>query len=274
MSMAAGAVVQQQAVCEKHGSFEQQLFKLGDRVVQRSHCPKCESERQQAERAEKQAKQQRINQLYVAHALKALNIPRRYQAASLEAYRPTCPEAEKAKRWVGAYMERFDNVLKKGISLVMCGKPGTGKTHLATAIARHVVAHYQAVLAPITVDDWAAKNLPQPVAQMLTTLDILRAVKATYGGEGSERDVIARFASVPLLIIDEVGVHYGTDADKIILFDLLNRRYEDMLPTVLISNLPADELGEFIGERVLDRLREGGGAVIDFTWDSYRGARS
>jgi len=43
-----------------------------------------------------------------------------------------------------------------------------------------------------------------------------------------------------------------------------------MKPTILISNLSEQELGIYIGERVLDRMMEGQGAIIAFDWESYR----
>ena len=78
--------------------------------------------------------------------------------------------------------------------------------------------------------------------------------------------------SPDLLILDEVGVQFGSDAEKLILFEIINTRYQDMKPTILISNLTLVELGKYIGERVVDRMREGGGAILSFDWDSYRGA--
>ncbi|KAA6208087.1 ATP-binding protein, partial [Avibacterium paragallinarum] len=41
-------------------------------------------------------------------------------------------------------------------------------------------------------------------------------------------------------------------------------------PTILISNLSEDELSRYVGERIIDRMREGKGAVINFDWESYR----
>ncbi|HFH6599619.1 TPA: ATP-binding protein, partial [Klebsiella pneumoniae] len=55
---------------------------------------------------------------------------------------------------------------------------------------------------------------------------------------------------------------------------IINTRYERLKPTILISNLPKDELTKFIGERVIDRMNDGGGCTISFTWDSYRENRS
>lgn len=73
-----------------------------------------------------------------------------------------------------------------------------------------------------------------------------------------------------LLIIDEVGVQFGSESEKIILFEIINERYEQMKPTILISNLSEDELSRYVGERIIDRMREGKGAVINFDWESYR----
>lgn len=73
-----------------------------------------------------------------------------------------------------------------------------------------------------------------------------------------------------LLVIDEIGVQFGTETEKMILFDILNARYEQVKPSILISNLAIEELKTYIGERVLDRMWEGGGSILAFTWDSYR----
>lgn len=61
---------------------------------------------------------------------------------------------------------------------------------------------------------------------------------------------------------------------KMILFEIINTRYEKMRPTILISNLTREELVTFIGERVLDRMSDGGGCTLAFTWESYRSKRA
>jgi len=101
---------------------------------------------------------------------------------------------------------------------------------------------------------------------------IIRKVKSTWdrNAEMTEEDVIRVYCQKDLLIIDEVGVQFGTDAEKIILFEIINERYAQMLPTILISNLTESELSNYIGERIIDRMKEGQGAVIKFDWDSYR----
>ncbi len=64
-------------------------------------------------------------------------------------------------------------------------------------------------------------------------------------------------------------MQFGSEAEKLILFEIINTRYEKMKPTILISNLPLEELSAFIGERVIDRMSDGG-CTLAFTWDSYR----
>jgi DNA replication protein DnaC len=48
-----------------------------------------------------------------------------------------------------------------------------------------------------------------------------------------------------------------------------------MRPTIVISNHPIDSVSgpsirKAVGDRILDRLREGGGSQITFNWDSHR----
>ena len=76
-----------------------------------------------------------------------------------------------------------------------------------------------------------------------------------------------------LLILDEVGVQLGTEHEMRILFEVVNERYADCLPTILISNLDEAELLKFTGARLMDRVRDGG-AVVAFDWESHRGKRA
>ena len=77
------------------------------------------------------------------------------------------------------------------------------------------------------------------------------------------------FGSVPLLVIDEIGVQYGTDSEQTILFDVLDKRYRDMRPTILLTNQNTIGLKAFIGERAFDRLTETARWVA-FDWPSHR----
>jgi DNA replication protein DnaC len=144
-----------------------------------------------------------------------------------------------------------------GSSLVLTGGPGTGKTHLACAIASAVARQHLAV-------PWFG-----------TVTQLLRHIKDTYrrDSDRSEQDAINDLVEPDLLIIDEIGVQTGSDHEKMLLFEVLNERYQSLRPTILISNLSGSDLEGYIGQRIMDRFRECGG-VLAFDWTSHRGQRA
>ncbi|HHU4566219.1 TPA: ATP-binding protein, partial [Escherichia coli] len=207
---------------------------------------KKEIEREQAE--------QRARQSKIEYLLNSLNIPERFKNCTLQNYEPVNDDAKRVLKVCQAYASKWPERLQKGGGLVMCGKPGTGKNHLALAIARHAIIEHQSSVI------------------FTTALKIAREYKSTWSKAATrtEEEVIRQFTHPDLLIIDEVGVQFGSDAEKLIMFEIINTRYERMKPTILISNQTREELAAFIGERVLDRMSDGGGCTLSFTWDSYR----
>lgn len=97
------------------------------------------------------------------------------------------------------------------------------------------------------------------------------SMKETWrNSEASESEVLKNLIEPDLLILDEVGVQFGSDTEKLILFEIINGRYENRRATILISNLAMDGLKAYLGDRIIDRLREGGGRQVVFDWDSFR----
>ncbi|HHU0638061.1 TPA: ATP-binding protein [Enterobacter hormaechei subsp. xiangfangensis] len=244
--------------CEKHGQYEcrtrtypNSLIKIPPRS---SICPGCLSDELIRLQGEKIRNDEAARKRNIDLLLDGLNIPARFENCTLQNYEPVNDDAKRALKVCQAYASRWPERLQKGGGLVMCGKPGTGKNHLALAIARHAITEHQSS------------------AVFTTALKIAREYKSTWskGSSRTEDDVIRYFTKPDLLIIDEVGVQFGSDAEKLIMFEIINTRYERMKPTILISNQTREELAAFIGERVLDRMSDGGGCTLSFTWDSYR----
>lgn len=102
---------------------------------------------------------------------------------------------------------------------------------------------------------------------------LFRAVRDTWreGAAESESQVIDRYVDLDLLVIDEVGVQAKSENEQHILYDILNGRYENAKPTIILSNENLMGIKQIIGERAYDRLREGGGKAFDCQWESYRG---
>lgn len=109
----------------------------------------------------------------------------------------------------------------------------------------------------------------------VTTLRMIRRIKASWGGEGrgeGEEGAIDAFVRPDVLILDEVGAQFGSETEKLLLFDVLNARYERRKSVLLLSNLEVAGVRSHLGERVFDRLREDGGRYVPFTWESHRGS--
>ncbi|WP_245153360.1 ATP-binding protein [Allopusillimonas ginsengisoli] len=180
-------------------------------------------------------------------------IPPRFAARKLSTFNAHCDSAAEALNIARSYASDFDGVLETGRSLIFVGGVGAGKTHLATGIAHSVMEQgYCALFSSV--------------------IGAVRSVKETYRRDSSksESDAILALIKPDLLILDEVGVQFGSDAEKLILFEIINGRYEHMRPTIVISNLALAGLKEYLGERIIDRLREGGGKQVVFDWPSYR----
>ena len=78
------------------------------------------------------------------------------------------------------------------------------------------------------------------------------------------------FVKPDLLVLDEFGAGNLSETDGRILFSVINGRYERLMPTLVLTNLSAKDFRENVDARIRDRLRDGGGKLIPFDWDSYR----
>ena len=118
------------------------------------------------------------------------------------------------------------------------GPPGTGKSHLAQAVGR------AAILQGYRVYYREAHTLIEEVAD--ATLD------------GTRKELFADLTTVPLLIIDDLGMRKLPHTAAEDLLELVMRRYE-RASTILTSNRPVDDWGKLLGDNaavtaLLDRL--------------------
>ena len=243
--------------CPEHGPYESRKMVICETETW-TLCPACfEAEWQKNVR---DIWRKNVRDLAARRAVALTNaametaaIPIRFADRTLANYHAVRTEQQLALQAARLYADQFAEAVALGRSLLFCGTAGTGKTHLAVGIAKQVIA--------------AGFS-----ATFQTAMNAIRSVRETYrkNSELTERQVIQRFAIADLTIIDEVGSQLGTDAEKVTLFDLINARYENLKPMILISNLTIREVENYLGARVFDRLRENGGQAVAFTWQSYR----
>jgi len=248
-----GIVAKELAICDQHGEYAAIISKHKEGP---SGCPTCAEILQREKDAEDQkALMAKIAADRLANKLGAALIPARFRDRTFESYIATEPKQVKALSICRGYAENFAEHFEAGRCLLLLGNVGTGKTHLATAIANHIMRTTTATAVYRTVGG------------------ILQHIKGSYDRESeySEADAFAAYTKPSLLIIDEVGATKPTEFELATLFNIINGRYEEQLPTVVISNMPAGELSGALGERCVDRLREGGGIAVGFDWKSARG---
>ena len=241
----------EQRTCERHGPYEAKNLGLFNVVW--SKCPVCQHETATAEQAERDRRDAEEAKIRWANSMDQAGIPERFRDRTLDNYETSTPGQTKALEWAKDYAHGFAEVLETGRSMLFLGRPGTGKTHLGCAIAQYLIG----------------KGL---TAYYSTVQRALRRVKDTWSRDAAESEATAikAMTSVDLLVLDEIGVQFGSDTEKTLLFDILNERYERRRPTLLLSNLAKEDVAKFLGERVMDRLREDGGRVLTFDWESYR----
>lgn len=247
--------------CDIHGEYIANLYSLGGRQHE-SPCPICfdlqlkKEQEEERERIAAEYKKAKIaaEQRKLEEKTGAARIPKRFQGKTFADYIAETPQQQKALETCTNYAHNFADNLEAGRCLILSGTVGTGKTHLAAAIADYIVreTEYTAVFRSLH--------------------SILQAIKSTYDrdAKATESEVLKLFTDPDLLIIDEVGATKSSEFELATIFAIINTRYENNLPTVVITNLEASELKNAIGDRCTDRLREGGGRAVAFNWESKR----
>ncbi len=119
--------------------------------------------------------------------------------------------------------------------LLLMGVYGCGKTHLAAAVA----------------NDAISLGIPT----LFTTVpDLLDWLRYTYGqAEETFEQRFERIRNIDLLVLDDLGTQNATDWSKEKLFQIINYRYANQLPTVLTTNQSLEDMEGRVRSRLEDR---------------------
>jgi len=131
------------------------------------------------------------------------------------------------------FADGFQENTGKGIILV--GDPGTGKTHLAAAITNYITSELGVAV------------------KFGNFVDILNDIKRSFH---SDEDVVRELKKMPLLVIDDLGKERRSEWSEMILYDVINGRYEDYMPTIITTNLSPRQIEERFGEATFSRIFE------------------
>jgi DNA replication protein DnaC len=144
------------------------------------------------------------------------------------------------------YCVAYRQMLEKGQGMYIYGGFGVGKTLLTACVANELLTNCQQVI-------------------FTNLFEISKAIKSTFhrNSEETEQSIFGRFADVQFLILDDIGSEIFAKKDEEtwlqgLLFDLINRRYNELKPTIFTSNFSLRELIEIrgISEKTVSRIFE------------------
>lgn len=194
-------------------------------------------EKELAEQAEKEAAYQ------MQKSVESSGVPRRYWHVDFDTY---ISRNEKDLKNLET-IKKFTSLDNNDKVLILLGAKGLGKTHLGSAIIRNCGGKF------ISIEELIFKY---ESAQ-------------DFHAKTNRKELMDLYSSTKMLVIDEIGRSMQQEKENALLNYILRRRYENMLPTVLISNLSKAELLKKLGEAVLNRLKETC-ISVEFDGESYR----
>ena len=143
--------------------------------------------------------------------------------------------------------------LREGRGVLVCGPPGTGKSHIVQAVGHHLIRSGHTVL-------------------YRSIFDTVRDFLHDEAFDGHEK-VLARYLKPDVLIIDDMGMKSLPKRSGEYLFEIIMRRHE-VCSTIMTSNRPIEDWGKLIGDvpsatAILDRFLQDA-EIITITGKSYR----
>jgi len=146
------------------------------------------------------------------------------------------------------------------------GPPGTGKTIKAASIL--AATFFNKIHTPTALEMvnptsllYMGESSPKFTKHFVFARvpDMLARFKKTFkqDSEEDEGELIDLYSKAKLLVLDDIGVELATNWAYLMLYLIVDNRYNDMLPTIFTSNLDLKELGRhFVDERLISRIME------------------
>jgi DNA replication protein DnaC len=176
--------------------------------------------------------------------LSQAKIPTRFGECAFETYDAYCPSLTRALMTARRFVEEYPNV---DVGMLFLGSCGVGKTHLAVATLKALIA--------------------KGISGMFYDFrDLLKEIQDSYNPNThtSELKILAPVFETEVLVLDELGASKPTEWVQETMTHIINKRYLDKKVTIFTSNYMDMTIGsaydetltERVGVRLRSRLKE------------------
>lgn len=227
--------------CERCGNiYDYYKFSNGQEFRHGCDCSMIQAGKE----AEQQKKQKYLNRIF-----NQSNVNASLRDATVNSYQPQNKHQIQAKNTAIEYVKTFS--LDKPKSLILQGSYGTGKSHLAYAIAK------------------AIKQQGYSVAFMHIPM-LMERIKATYNRNATETtdELVQLLSSIDLLVLDDVGVE-NTEHTLNKLFSIVDNRVGKN--NIFTTNFSDKELNQNMNwQRINSRMKQNA-RTVRVLGDDFRG---
>lgn len=227
--------------CEKCGNtYDYYKFSNGKEFRHGCDCSMIQAGKE----AEQQRKQKYLNRIF-----NQSNVNASLRDATVNSYQPQNDHQVHAKSTAIEYVKGFS--IDEPKSLILQGSYGTGKSHLAYAIAK------------------AIKQQGYSVAFMHIPM-LMERIKATYNRNATETtdELVQLLSSIDLLVLDDVGVE-NTEHTLNKLFSIVDNRVGKN--NIFTTNFSDKELNQNMNwQRINSRMKQNA-RTVRVLGDDFRG---
>lgn len=191
-----------------------------------------------------------LKALNMGKIIESTGIGKRFRQRTFDNFKVT----DKNKQVFDICKRFADNFTKDTKGILLTGGYGTGKTHLSASI----------------INELLDKNI---VGAFVVVPDLLRAIRQSFDDKENQelKTLFDTIRKAEILVLDDLGSEKSNDWVREQLFILINSRYENMLPTIITTNLKPAELAkdEVLGKRIMSRINEMTVSIL-LDGDDYR----